>query len=125
MKPVLQHIYDILQPAFSVVGAALVALALFISIFDAPRTYKQECRDFSIVQAGLLACHRDNNCNLADDEVFEMYTAGKAAVIACQRWTKVEEYLLNERLLEEAEAELDEILEEPDPKPELSTRAHP
>ena len=90
---------------------------------------KQECRDQSIIQAGLVACHRDPMCNLNDEEVFTMYRAGKRSVIVCERWTKVEEYNLMELELALQEKALEELTTgeptEPVPEPEQDTEVQP
>jgi hypothetical protein len=100
--------WPVMQLLFTAVGILTVFILLVLAVVGPePETSMQECRRLSIVRESLLACHRDTNCSLSNEEMFTMYRSGKGAVIACTRANQEAMYEAFEEALEKQEAEKD------------------
>ena len=83
---------------------------------DLSTEYRVSCQANTIIAGSYGACKNHASCQLSNEEMMEMYIAGKTAVIVCKKYEMLELYKgLNtelEILKQLEEAPLDDVAEE-------------
>jgi len=83
-----------------------------IIFFAGDESYADQCRENTILWAGLRACYDDPNCNLGDDEMFSMYKLNKNALMSCQMRNVKQSIIRKDALDALAEQLTEELLKE-------------